>query len=186
MFSVRVNQATRGTVPAMRMFLLAAVVMGAAAACSTPTANVNATYDVTLTQGSDGCGVATAMEGVATTGSTLAFVQTGGDLQATLGGTNAMMLKTLVGNTVFTGTIDGDGIQMTISGEFTRMIDDCNYILDAVVTATASSDGATLFGSLSYREVSSDASCVVTNDAGSATTGAVACTTDLSLSGTRE
>ncbi len=193
MFYPRGPGTTRGTVAAMRMLWSLAnlgAIAGAIGACSTPTSNVNGTYDLTLTQGSDACHVGTAGEGGVTTGSTLT-IETRMDrhqglIPRTLGGTNASMLMTLVGNTTFTGTIDGDGIQMTISGEFTRMIDTCNYNLDSVITATASSDGKTLFGALDYLEVSSDAECTITNDAGSAITGAIACTTPLSLSGTRE
>ena len=161
-------------------FALGCVVL---AACSTPTANVAGTYTAQLTQGSDGCNVSTVSEGTVTTGVTMVVTQTTGTLTADVGGAIASDLMTLIGNHVYTGSIDGDGLQLGINGGFTRQIGNCSYHLDTVITAEAS--GSTLTGELDYRAVSADPTCVMVTDAGSDLTGGIGCNTTSTLSASR-
>jgi hypothetical protein len=165
------------------MFVTGCALAGLGACSDTP-ANVAGTYAVTLTDGSDGCQVFEGQLPMAQSTITVAITQTGSQIQADVEGDGEPQLMALVGTHVFTGTVDGDTLQLAITGAFTRTIEGCNYKLDAVIAAAV--DGARFSGSLSYRAVSEDPTCMQFNDAGSSVTGATACDSDQSMSGEKQ
>jgi hypothetical protein len=154
----------------------AAAAIALAAACSSAPANVAGTYSASITQGSDGCQVATVMEGTVTPGTIMTITQSGGDLQLAATGALQGTLDQIVGTYVFSGSIDGNSLQLAINGAHTRSVDGCVFDLDAVITASAG--GNQLSGALAYRAVSEDPTCLVINDAGSGFTGGVECDTE--------
>jgi hypothetical protein len=111
-----------------------------------------------------------------TPGSTMTILQTGADLQLSATGAVQASLDTLIGTHTFTGSVEGNSLQLAINGAHTRSVDGCDYRLDAEISASASGDQLT--GALGFRAVSDDPTCLISTDAGSAVTGGVECDTE--------
>lgn len=128
---------------------LCVAALGLAAACGSDPANVAGTYAMALTNRANGCAFANWTEGPIGGTVTMVVTQSDASASADVQGLARAALDALTGGHVFTGTVDGDDVALTITGTRAMSQGACAYTIDADLDATLTGD--TLSGSVFYR-----------------------------------
>lgn len=123
-------------------------------ACDDADVIVEGSYTIATTNGANGCALPSWTVGEQAQGIPVVIRQEGNDVSADGGGGAAIGLGLLLGGNVFTGTVDGSRIDLTIVGTNNFKTGDCNYTFDADLTGKLSGDA--LAGTIEYRAITQD------------------------------
>lgn len=128
---------------------LALAAIGVCAACGSDPADVAGTYAIALTNRTNGCAIANWTEGPVNGTVTMVVTQSGDSASADVQGLARAALDALTGGHVFTGTVDGADVALTITGTRAMSQGACAYTIDADLEGGLAGD--TLSGSVFYR-----------------------------------
>lgn len=134
----------------MRIHFYLSVVFGVvgASACGS-TADVGGDYTLALTNHENPCMFSNWMEGDTTTNVPLTITQSDESVTASVGGLAGTALDIILASHVYTGTIDGEQLDLHIAGTRAASMNGCAYTLNSDVTAIV--DGDNISGTISYR-----------------------------------
>jgi len=118
-------------------------------------ADVAGTYAMQVTNGDNGCMFANWTVG-AQGEAPVTITQEGPNVTATVMGVAAISLGIAVGSNVFTGTIDGDDLDLAIIGDNALSMGSCAYTINAELHATVNGDS--MSGRLEYRAATNNSS----------------------------
>jgi hypothetical protein len=118
------------------------------AACGSD-ANVAGDYTIAVTSKDNGCNINGWTVGAQSTGVTVTIEQSGSTATAMITGGGGFVLGGLLGTSDFTGTIDGDDVDLTALGTNAKHAGNCTYTYNGEITATDSGD--ILTGRIDYR-----------------------------------
>ena len=129
--------------------------LGLSAGCETETAKVAGEYTVAVTNGKNECEFINFNPGDTASGIVMSVKQSGTDVSADFGGTGAGVLLDLVlASHVFTGSVDGNDLDLKIVGARSLSKGNCAYTIDARATGEISGD--ILTGQIDYTAVTND------------------------------
>jgi hypothetical protein len=103
--------------------------------CGTDPAQIAGTYTTALTNGADGCNYGSTA-GQQTTGVMVDFTQSGSSVSATVNGLAGVALGAALGTNVFTGSIDGTSLDLTITGTAGKTMGNCAFTRNAEIVGT--------------------------------------------------
>jgi hypothetical protein len=126
-----------------------ALALVVAAACGDDPADVAGTFTLSLTNRDNGCNIANWTTGPIAGTVPLVVTQSGSSASAEVQGLARAALDALVGGHVFTGSVDGADLSLTIVGTRAASQGACAYTMDADLEATLTGDN--LAGSVLYR-----------------------------------
>jgi hypothetical protein len=131
---------------------LACVALAAACGGSSfqTTANITGTYDVSLTNGANGCQFASWTTGAMVSNIGVDITQNGTNASAQVTGLAALVYAVDLGTATFTGSVQGDTFTMTAFGSHAATDGQCSYTLKASMTGTQLGDSVQ--GQLTYSE----------------------------------
>jgi hypothetical protein len=129
-------------------FLGAALAAGAG--CSSDPANVAGTYTLAVTNGKNECDITPYTVGATASGIAATFTQTDSTVTADFGGSPlaAFILSAWLNSDKFEGTVDGNDLDLKITGSQPKSKGNCAYTINARATATI--DGDVLVGQIDY------------------------------------
>jgi hypothetical protein len=112
-------------------------------------ANVAGSYTIAVTNGDNGCEFGNWNEGDTAQNIGLEMTQQGSSLDGEVTGFVATTyLDVVLGAHVFSGDVDGTSLELGIVGTTPFRKDNCDYTIDATLTATI--DGDVLVGTIDY------------------------------------
>jgi hypothetical protein len=117
-------------------------------ACGSDPANVAGTYTLSTTNGDNACMFPDWTTGETSTAIPLVVTQTDADVSAELGGVAGGYVQLVLGLRTFTGTVDGDHIDMTLHGTRSYTEGGCTYTI--IATADADVNGDFMTGTIVY------------------------------------
>ncbi len=123
------------------------VLLVATGGCGDP-ADVEGTYTMAVTNRDNGCNFANWTPGTSSAGITVAITQEGEDVAATIQGATGGFLALWLGSNVYTGTIDGDELDLDLFGSRPQTSGNCAFTYNSAIHATA--DGDTMTGRIDY------------------------------------
>ncbi|HTL38320.1 MAG TPA: hypothetical protein VL326_34555 [Kofleriaceae bacterium] len=124
------------------------------AACSDDPVDVEGTYAVGLTNRDNGCNFQNWTVGAQTTGVEVVITQNGANAIAEVKGLAGGYLSFAFGSSTFSGSVDGDALDLSLSGTRPQTSGNCTYTYDGRIQATLS--GNALNGSLTYASNGND------------------------------
>jgi hypothetical protein len=127
----------------MKRLVLLAVLVG----CGSPVA-VGGNYTVGVTNRDNGCMLANWTVGQMSSGIGVDITQSGSNATATITGATAILLDLSLGSHAFTGTVDGDTLDLKLLGTRPQTSGNCTWTLDGEIIAT--STGELLTGRIDY------------------------------------
>jgi hypothetical protein len=131
-----------------------ALALPLAGACSD--ANVAGNYTAAITNRSDGCSIGWT-SGDQTT-ATFTVTQAGSDVTLTVNGLAAIFVAGQLGTSTFTGNVDGDELDLRVTGTLPKTSGGCEFTFNGKVSA--SQDGDMMSGRVEYRAATNgDADC---------------------------
>jgi hypothetical protein len=137
-----------------------------AAACSD--ANVAGNYTAAITNRADGCSIGWNV-GEMTTGVAVTVMQSDSNVTLTVMGASGLLIGGLLGSNAFTGKVDGDDIDLAITGTSQKTQNTCKFTINGQIRGSL--DGDTLQGKVEYRALTNDdatcgsrTGCVSTQD----------------------
>ena len=122
------------------------IALAGLAACSD--ANVAGTYFAAITNRADGCGIGWNI-GAQETDVNVTAAQSGSDVTVIVNGVPGVLLGLQTGTNTFKGEVDGDDLNVSITGTAPKSSGNCSYTINAKLKASL--DGDTLTGSVEYR-----------------------------------
>jgi hypothetical protein len=133
--------------------VIAAIAATMAAACSSESftesrLDVTGSYVVTLVPRDNGCDLSGVEIGKPSTGIEIGFIQNGQAVTGDVSGIAGALLTGLIGTAQFTGTLQGDQLDVVAYGTRSFTEAECAYNLIATVKARV--DGNALTGTLTY------------------------------------
>lgn len=128
----------------MRRLLLLAIFAG----CGTDTVNAQGNYSISLTNGPNGCNFQNYTVGQSTTGVSVAMTQQGTNASADIMGGGGLVLDAFIGGHVFTGSVDGDKLDLKLAGTKPQQMGNCTFTYNGEILATLDKD--TLTGTINY------------------------------------
>jgi hypothetical protein len=131
----------------MRSLLALFVLVGA---CSKPL-DVSGDYTVALTNGANGCNIPSWSVGSVTSGVPLSITQDDVRLTAVVTGSVGLGLTAVTNSNTFSGTVDGNHLDLTLAGSMEIPLGLCRYTID--VTTQGDLEGDTLTGTVTYTPV---------------------------------
>ncbi|CAN5627176.1 hypothetical protein BH11MYX1_BH11MYX1_16030 [soil metagenome] len=131
----------------MNRFALLGVLMSVPA-CSSDPASVAGNYTVGVTNRTNGCNFASWTEGAMNSGIPVAITQAGSTASANITGVTGGYFDLVFGTSVFTGTVDGDALDLKLMGTKPQTTGNCTYTYDGEIVGTATGD--TLTGKINY------------------------------------
>jgi hypothetical protein len=114
--------------------------MLAVAACSDDPADVEGTYSIAVTNGDNGCELDNWTEGESAQNIQAEITQDGDSASASVGGITGGVLDFWLGGHVFTGTVDGTDLVLTLTGNNPLSEGNCAYTFDAVLDGAITGD----------------------------------------------
>lgn len=134
----------------MKRLMLAAAVMLAVmlGGCGGEDADISGNYTMALTNRDNGCNFMNYQVGAQNT-VMVAITQDGSNATATVGGFGGVLLGVAVGSNVYTGTVDGDDVDLQIIGDVAFTSGNCAFTYNSEIKATA--DGDSMSGRIEYR-----------------------------------
>jgi hypothetical protein len=118
------------------------------AACGSD-ANVAGDYTISVTSRDNGCNINGWQVGGMSSGVTVTITQAGSTATAIVTGGGGFLLGGLLGKNDFTGTVDGDHVDLTVLGTAPKNAGNCTYTFNGEISATDSGD--VLTGRIDYR-----------------------------------
>ncbi|MGE0549781.1 MAG: hypothetical protein AB7O24_20955 [Kofleriaceae bacterium] len=115
---------------------------------SSEPANVEGMYTIAVTNRDNGCNFADWTVGESTPGIGVVINQEGADVSATLQGGVGLFLNFALGSDTYSGTIDGNDLDLVLYGNRNATMGNCTYSYNSEIHATA--DGDTLEGRVDY------------------------------------
>lgn len=128
----------------MRTFLALALLAG----CGSDPAAVAGDYTVAVTLRDNGCNLQNWTVGMSYTGVQVTITQSGASATALVTGLSALSIDALLGSNAFTGSVDGDKIDLTNHGTASKNSGNCTYTYNGVITGTLTGDA--LAGRLTF------------------------------------
>jgi hypothetical protein len=119
------------------------------AACSSSPADVAGSYSVNVTSRDNGCSLQNWTVGQMSSNIPVTITQDGSDVTASVTGLTGTYLDVVLGSHDFTGTIDGNDLDLTLYGTRSGTMGNCTYTYNAVLTGTLDVD--TLTGQIQYQ-----------------------------------
>ena len=129
---------------------LALAVAGCGSSSSAPPADFSGNYTVAVTNGQNGCGFANWTVGAASNGTPVVITQNGSSASADVGGAAGIYYDVILGSHVFTGSLSGDHMSMSIHGTRTGHQGNCAYQVLANLDGTLSGDS--ISGRIDYSD----------------------------------
>src|ERR1700761_6773710 len=128
-----------------RLALLTAIV---AAACSSNPVDVTGDYSVQITNGSNGCNFANYTVGSTAMDIPVTITQNGTAATATVTGATGDYLNLVLGSDSFNGTVDGENLDLTLTGSRAQSSGSCAFTYNATINAAL--DQNSLMGTIDY------------------------------------
>ena len=119
------------------------------AACGGDPVNTAGNYTVGVTNRDNGCMVANWTVGAMSSNIGVDITQSGGSATATITGLAQITLDLALGGHAFSGTVDGDQLDLTLLGTRPQTMGNCTYTLDGEIIAT--STGELITGRINYK-----------------------------------
>lgn len=126
--------------------LLAASLL--ATGCDEDPADVAGNYTLSLTNGQNGCNFANWTEGDTSTGVPLTVTQAGESITGTVGGAGGIFLNLWLGDNVYSGTVKGSDLRLTLYGTVSNQTGNCTFTVNSNVAAEINGD--VLVGTIRY------------------------------------
>jgi hypothetical protein len=123
------------------------------AACSSDPSDVAGDYAVTVTNGENGCNIASWTAGAAAN-ATVTLTQRDRDVTANVTGLGAFALDLLLGSHAYSGKINGGDLDLDLFGVRTNTTGNCTYTFNSEIHATIDDD--TLSGQIDYHTAVND------------------------------
>jgi hypothetical protein len=117
-------------------------------------ANVAGTYTINLTNRDNGCMLQNWVAGEQTTGVMGQMTQSDENASMTVMGLAGLALNAWLGSNVFSGTVDGNDVNLTILGSKSYTTGNCTYTYNALIDGSISGD--TLSGRIVYTAATND------------------------------
>lgn len=124
---------------------IAWVALVCAAACSD--ANVAGNYTAAITNRTDPCSIGWTSGDQSN--ATLTVTQEGSDVTMIVNGLPGLFVAGILGTNTFTGDVDGDEVNLEVTGNAQKASGSCEFTFNGKVIA--SQDGDTLSGRVEYR-----------------------------------
>ncbi len=124
------------------------VALATLASCDSSPYDFAGNYTLSVTNHENGCGFQSWTEGDSSSSIPLTIMQNGSDVTATLEGITGTFVNGLLGDRVFTGTVSGHDIDVTLYGTRSLSQGNCTYTVNARAQATLTGD--TLEGTIEY------------------------------------
>jgi len=124
-------------------------VVAVCSACGDDPADVAGAYTVNVTNGANGCAFANWTVGASSSNIAVTVAQDGPAATASVGGLTGNFLDAWLGGHVFSGTVDGDQLDLTLIGTRAGSMGSCAYTFNAVIAARSSGD--VLTGEIRYQ-----------------------------------
>jgi hypothetical protein len=136
--------------------LVALVIAAAVSApgCGVDPADVAGDYTLSLTKRENGCSFEDWTEGDTDSNVPVVITQDGGSVSGTVEGIWGVFLDAWLGSNVYTGTVDGHDVTMTIIGTNSATQGDCTHTFNSRVDASL--DGDLLSGWVEYSAATND------------------------------
>jgi hypothetical protein len=128
----------------MRYGVFVAILAG----CSSSPVDASGNYTVATTNGHNDCNIAAWTVGQQTTGIPVTVTQQHANASADVMGASAVLLDLLLGGHVFTGTVDGNSLDLKLTGTRPNTLGNCTYTLNGEIQASLSGDA--LSGRINY------------------------------------
>jgi hypothetical protein len=120
----------------MRTFLALALLGG----CSSSPADVAGDYTIAVTERDNGCNLQNWTVGMSYTGVQTTITQSGGNASATVMGVSGLGVGATFGTNVFTGSVDGDKIDLKAIGTKSNTQGNCTFTYNGDITGTLTGD----------------------------------------------
>jgi hypothetical protein len=133
----------------MRVFPLFALI--ALVGCGSDPVDATGDYSIALTNGDNGCELANWTEGESASGIPVEIAQTDDAATATVGGGAGIALGVWLGDNHYTGTVDGNDLNLELEGETQMTMGSCDYHYVSIIDASLSND--VLMGQIRYEAV---------------------------------
>jgi hypothetical protein len=157
----------------MKSLIFPVIGVLALAACGDDPVDAEGTYSVGLTNRENGCNFQNWTVGEMTSGVSVVITQNGASALAEVQGIAGGYLNFAFGSNTFSGTVDGDELDLALSGTRPQTSGNCTYTYDGRIQATLT--GNALNGTLSY----------VSNGNDNTDCAAIVCTSTQEFSGSR-
>jgi hypothetical protein len=131
----------------MKRLALLALAVG----CGTDPAQIAGTYTTALTNRDNGCNYGNWTVGGQASGIPVQFTQSDKSVSATVMGLAGGALSLAFGSNVFTGTIDGNNLDLTLTGNVGQNMGNCAYTRNAEIVGSYANNSIT--GSVRYTNV---------------------------------
>jgi hypothetical protein len=158
----------------MKRFGLFAVLFTIGVACSSSPVNVAGSYSVQLSNGSNGCMFQNYTVGSDTMNVPVTVTQNGSTATAVVSGVAGDYLNLVLGSDSFSGSVDGDSLDLTLTGTRALSSGNCAYTYNATLNASLVDNSLT--GTVDYTADTNNGS-----DCGAL----VGCVTTQNLAGSR-
>lgn len=110
-------------------------------------------FSISVTNRENGCGFDNWTEGNTATGIPVTITEDG-EVRAEVGGAAGVFLGVVLGSNIFTGSVDGDQLDLTLFGTTSATQGNCTYTINAVLDGTL--DGDVLTGDIRYTAATND------------------------------
>lgn len=139
------------------------------AACSSSPVDVTGDYSVQVTNGSNGCNFANYTVGMPNTNIPVTITQNGAAVTATVTGVTGDLMVLALGSASFNGTVDGENLDLTLTGTRAQSSGSCAFTYNATITAAVNQNN--MMGTIDYTSDTNNSSdcstitgCVTTQD----------------------
>lgn len=132
----------------MKSLVVLGVWLAAAAGCASDPAQIAGDYTVGVTNRDNGCNFPNWTVGAMTSGVDVKIAESGSSVTADVTGGTGAVLDFAFGSSSFTGTIDGNQLNLTLEGTRVQQSGTCTYTYNGQIIATANGD--TMTGRINY------------------------------------
>jgi len=134
--------------------LVALAVVTAVAACSGSPADVAGSYTISVTNGANGCNLATWTVGSSATNIGVTVSQDGSSATATIEGLTGAYVMAALGSRTFAGSVHGTSLDLELIGTNAQTSGNCTYTYNAILDGTI--DGDVITGTITYTAATND------------------------------
>jgi hypothetical protein len=135
----------------MRVLPILASGLALLAACGSDPVDATGDYTIALTNADNGCSLGNWTEGDTASGIPVAIAQTDTGVTATVGGAAGITLGVWLGDNHYTGTVDGNDLNLELEGTTDLTMGSCDYHYISIIDASLSGD--VLAGQIRYEAV---------------------------------
>lgn len=124
------------------------LMMGLLFCCGCSAANIAGNYNVTVTDGTNGCNFPNWTQGAMSANIPFDITQQGANASGTVGGATGGLILLVEGTATFNGTVGGDVFDLKLLGMRALSMGACAYTINAEAAGTISGD--TINGTIDY------------------------------------